>query len=314
MAEPSRPELGWPDLKLIRELGDRGSVTAVAEAGHRTPSAVSQQLKALQRRLGVRLVERTGRGLRLTDAGRALAESATGVATALAEADASWRRFLGEVSGTVRLAAFFSASELFVPGLVERVAAAHPNVALETYDEDVSQDDFARLIADYDIVVAHRSDDTAPPPRPDVTVVPLLREPLDVGMRLAHPLAGRTAVEPAELVGEVWTAPPVGFPIERALVALSARAGQPAKVVRRTTHLPLMERLVARGQVLALLPRYSTRQHADGRFALVPLAGLRAGRHIEALLRPDRAMRRVVGAVLEELRTEAAAITAGPTA
>jgi len=305
--------LGWPDLELIRELGDRGSVTAVAEAGHRTPSAVSQQLKALQRRLGVPLVERAGRGLRLTDAGRALADSATPVATALAEADASWRRFLGEVSGTVRLAAFFSASELFVPGLVERLAASHPNVTLETYDEDVSQNDFAGLVGDYDIVIAHRSDGTEPPPRPAVTVVPLLREPLDVGMPLEHPLAGHPAVQPAELVDEVWTAPPVGFPIERALVALSARAGQPAKVARRTTHLPLMEQLVARGQVIALLPRYSTRQHADGRFALVPLAGLRAGRHIEALLRPDRAARRVVAVVLEELRAEAAAVRATPT-
>jgi DNA-binding transcriptional LysR family regulator len=306
-----KPELTWPDLELIRELGDRGSVTAVAEAGHRTPSAVSQQLKGLQRRLGVVLVERAGRGLRLTDAGRALAESATGVATALAEADASWRRFLGEVSGTVRVAAFFSASELFVPGLVERLAAAHPNITLETYDEDVSQDDFAGLIADYDIVVAHRSDDTEPRPRADLTVVPLLREPLDVGLPLGHPLSGRAAVQPAELVGEVWTAPPVGFPIERALVALAAYAGEPAKVVRRTTHLPLMERLVARRQALALLPRYSTLQHADGRFALVPLAGLRAGRHIEALLRPDRAARRVVAAVLQELQAEAAAVTDG---
>src|SRR6476619_7191529 len=125
--------LGWPDLELIRELGDRGSVTAVAEAGHRTPSAVSQQLKTLQRRLRVPLVERAGRGLRLTDAGRALAESADGVAVALAEADAAWQRFLGDVSGTVRLASFFSASELLIPGLVERLSD-HPDVRLDTFD------------------------------------------------------------------------------------------------------------------------------------------------------------------------------------
>ncbi|GAA3615166.1 LysR family transcriptional regulator [Microlunatus ginsengisoli] len=304
-------QLGWPDLELVRELGDRGSVTAVAEASHRTPSAVSQQLKSLQRRLGIPLVERDGRGLRLTDAGRALADSATGVATALAEADASWRRFLGDVSGTVRLASFFSASELFIPGLVERLALRFPRVRLDTFDEDVSQDGFADLVADYDIVVAHRSDDTEPAPRPNIRVVPLLREPLDVGLPLGHPLAGRAAVEPADLVGEPWTAPPVGFPIERALLALSARAGQPVRVVRRTTHLPLMERLVSRGQCLALLPRYSTLDHADGRFALVPLTGLRAGRHVEALLRPDREARRVVAAVLEELRAEAAQISAG---
>src|SRR6478735_9445627 len=121
--------LGWPDLELIRELADRGSVTAVAAAQNRTPSAVSQHLKQLQRRTGVALVERVGRGLRLTDAGRALAESAVGVATALAEADAAWRRFRGDTGGTVRLASFFSASELFVPGVVERLRR-YPDIRL----------------------------------------------------------------------------------------------------------------------------------------------------------------------------------------
>ena len=283
-------------------------MTAVARAGHRTPSAVSQQLKALQRRLGVALVEKEGRGLRLTDAGLALARSATGVATALAQADADWRRFLGEVEGTVSLAAFFSASELFVPGLVDRLAERHPAVELRTYDEDVSQDGFARLVIDYDIVIAHRSDDTEPPARGGLSVVPLLREPLDIAVALDHPLAGRTSVEPAELAGERWVAPPVGFPIERALLAVAARSGRPATVVRRTTHLPLMERLVSRGQAIALLPRYSTLDHAGGRFALVPLRGLRAGRHIEALSRPDRAARLAVSAVLAELEAEATSI------
>ena len=63
-------------LELLRELSERGTVTAVALATHRTPSAVSQQLKALEREAGMPLTERAGRGLRLTGAGRALAETA----------------------------------------------------------------------------------------------------------------------------------------------------------------------------------------------------------------------------------------------
>lgn len=302
--------LTWSDLELLRELADRGSVTAVAAAQHRTPSAVSQHLKTLQRRLGAGLTERVGRGIRLTEAGHSLADAAIGVATALAEAEASWQRFRGAVEGSVSMAVFFSAGELFVPGLDERLAEAYPTVALRTFDEDVSQDDFAGLVADYDIVVAHRSDDTVPPPRRGLEVVQLLREPLDVGLPLDHPLAARPSVEPGEVIGETWVAPPVGFPIDRALVALAARAGRPARVSRRTTHLPLMEELVARGRGVALLPRFSTRLHASGRFALVPLRGLRAGRHIEALVRPDRAARRVVAVVLDELRAEAEAVAA----
>lgn len=300
----------WGQLQLIRELADRGSVTAVAAATHRTPSAVSQQLKAIQRQAGVPLVEHVGRGLRLTDAGRALAASAGGVATALAEADAAWDDFLGTVSGTVRLATFFSAGELLVPGLVERLAA-YPDLTLDTFDEDVATDDFAALVVDYDLVVAHRPDDTEPVTDPDVRRTPLLREPLDVAVALDHPLAARTLVEPAELVGEGWIAPPPEFPIEQAVRALAARAGAPARIVRRTTHLPLMEGLVARGQGIALLPRYSTQEHAAGRFALIPVRGIRAGRIIEVLSRPERAARRAVRVVLGALTDEAHQIARG---
>jgi DNA-binding transcriptional LysR family regulator len=66
-----------------------------------------------------------------------------------------------------------------------------------------------------------------------------------------------------------------------------------------------MERLVARGHGVALLPRHTTAERAEGRFALVPLADIRAGRFVEALLRPDRAARRAVQVVLDELVAEA---------
>ncbi|MFT2689518.1 LysR family transcriptional regulator [Clavibacter zhangzhiyongii] len=71
-------------LELLRELADRGSVGAVARAAGRTPSAVSQQLKVLEREAGVPLTERSGRGIVLTDAGRALARTATDIAVAVA--------------------------------------------------------------------------------------------------------------------------------------------------------------------------------------------------------------------------------------
>src|SRR3954471_12284066 len=101
-------------LEVLRELSEHGSVTAVARALNLSPSAVSQQLKQLQRRLDVGLVERAGRGLRLTDAGRALAGIAATVATALARAEADWEGYRGGVAGTVRLATFHSAGELLV--------------------------------------------------------------------------------------------------------------------------------------------------------------------------------------------------------
>ena len=82
-------------LSLLRELAERGSATAVAAATHRTASAVSQQLRSAERDLGVRLVEPAGRGLRLTDAGRLLAEGAVDVESSLARLEARLDEFRG---------------------------------------------------------------------------------------------------------------------------------------------------------------------------------------------------------------------------
>ena len=293
-------------LALLRELAERGSVTEVAYALGKTPSAISQQLRTLQRQVSTVLVERVGRGVRLTDAGHALAESSVRVATAVAEAEAIWSAFRGGASGTVRMAIFYSAAELLVPGLLTRMRA-HPGIALEISDRDVSQDDFAALTSDFDVVVAHRSDDVLPADRERLTVVPLLREPLDVALPLDHPLSSRSRVSPADVIEEDWIGVPVNFPLDRVLQAMSAQAGISAHVVHRTTHLPLTEKLVAAGHGVALLPRNTSLERASGRYVLVPLTDLRAGRRIEVLMRPDRAARRAVHLVLDKLVAEAGA-------
>jgi DNA-binding transcriptional LysR family regulator len=298
-------------LAVLRELADRGSVTEVALALGRSPSAVSQQLKTLQRQVGVVLVERVGRGVRLTDAARALAESSVRISTAIAEAEATWNAYRGEAAGTVRVATFFSASELFVPGLLTRLRD-YPAIALEIEDRDMSQDDFAALAADYDIVLAHRSDDALPPERSALSTVPLVREPLDVGVRLDHPLAGRDGVTVSDVIGEGWITVPRDYPLDRVLTAMAVRAGVPPRIVHRTTHLPLIENLVASGHGVALLPRYTSRERASGRYRLLPLVDFRAGRHIEALLRPDRAARLAVRVVVDALVAEAAGYGAPP--
>lgn len=290
-------------LALLRELADRGSVTEVAAALGKSPSAVSQQLKTLQRQVGVVLVERVGRGVRLTDAGRALAASSVRISTAMAEAEAVWNAYRGEATGTVRVATFFSASELFVPGLLSRLHD-HPGILLDVDDRDMSQDDFAALAADYDIVLAHRSDDALPPERSVLNIVPLVREPLDVAVPLDHPLVDRPSVTVADVIGEGWITVPVDFPLDRVLTAMAVRAGAPPRIVYRTTHLPLIENLVATGHGIALLPRYTSRERAAGRYRLLPLVDFRAGRHIEALMRPDRAARLAVRVVVDALVAE----------
>jgi DNA-binding transcriptional LysR family regulator len=297
-------------LAVLRELADRGSITDVAIATHKSPSAVSQQLKTLQRQVGVVLVERAGRGVRITEAGRALAESSVRIATAMAEAEATWNAFRGGATGVVRLAVFPSAGELLLPGLLDRMRA-HPSIDLQFDDRDVSQDDFAGLTSDFDLVVAHRSDDVLAPDRASVESVSLFREPLDVAVPLGHHLAGRSTVTIDEVITEDWVSVAEGYPIDRVLQTMGLQAGVRPHVVVRSIHLPLIENLVAAGHGLALVPRYTSRQRSTGRFELVALANVRAGRLLEVLMRPDRAPRTVVQAVLVELVAEANALTSG---
>ena len=292
-------------LSVLRELGDRGSVTAVAEALFITPSAVSQQLAALQRGVPVPLTQRRGRTLVLTGAGRALAAAATDVATALARAEIAVDAFLDEPRGAVRVAAFSSAATAFFPPLLRAAADGGPVVACA--EHDVPQSRFPALCAEHDVVLAHRLDSSPPWPG-TVAVTALLHEPLDVALPAGHPLAGQAAVTAAEVVAEPWIAVHDGFPLLAPLEALAAVAGRGPTIAHRINDLTVAAGLVTAGAGLALMPRH-TAPAAPG-LVLRPLAGVRLARHVDALVRPERALRRAVGTVLAALTETAGHLVA----
>ncbi|WP_030901101.1 LysR family transcriptional regulator [Streptomyces sp. NRRL F-5126] len=292
-------------LRVLRELGELGSVTAAAEALRVTPSAVSQQLRLLQRSVPVPLTEREGRRLVLTPAGEALAAAAIGVETALARARRSVEEFVGQADGLVTLAAFHSAAATFWPHLVRALAApGSPRLALA--DEDVAQNGFPPLTRDHDIVLAHRLDHAAPWPR-TVSVTPLLHEPLDVALPAGHPLAARARLTPRDVAGEPWITVHDGFPLMATIDALSAAAGRRLRLAHRINEFAVVAEVVAAGGGIALMPRWTVRPHP--RVVLRPLTGVHARRHVDALHRPERTARTAVGSVLGHLRSAAAAIS-----
>ncbi len=95
-------------LRLLRELNQRGTIAAVAEALQYTPSAVSQQLSTLEREAGLRLLERSGRGVRLTDPALALVHHADALLERAALAEADLAAAAGTVTGRARIAGFQS--------------------------------------------------------------------------------------------------------------------------------------------------------------------------------------------------------------
>ncbi|MCF1507708.1 LysR family transcriptional regulator [Streptomyces glomeratus] len=292
-------------LRVLRELGELGSVTAAAEALRVTPSAISQQLRLLQRSVPVPLTEREGRRLVLTPAGRALADAAIEVETALARARHSVEEFLGRADGRVSVAAFHSAAAAFWPHLVRALSApGSPRLAFA--DEDVAQDDFPPLTREYDIVLAHRLDHAAPWPR-TVSVTALLHEPLDVALPAGHPLTAKPRLSPRDVADEPWITVHDGFPLMATIEAIAAAADRRLHLAHRINEFAVVAQVVAAGAGIALMPRWTARPHVG--VALRPLVGVNARRHIDALHRPERAARTAVRTVLTELRSAAAAIS-----
>jgi DNA-binding transcriptional LysR family regulator len=292
-------------LMVLRELSERGSVGAVADAMSVTPSAVSQSLKALEKEAGYPLVEPAGRGVALTEAGRALARTATDIAVAIERAEGEWRAFMEQPAGRVTLVTFPTGGEMLLPGVLSRMAE-RPDVELvcsDTEDPDAAGD----LTADHDVVLTDSPTTSGAWHERGLQVVPLMSEPLDVALPEDHPLARKASLSPRDVVDETWIGVPPGYPFDRVLEQVVVVTGQPVRVAQRFADNGVVEAMVAGGHGLAILPRFTTRDHGNG-LVTRPLIGVRARREISAVLRPDRFERPSVRLVVQALREEARAV------
>ena len=139
-------------LRLLRELHDRGTIAAVADALQFTPSAVSQQLAMLERETGVRLLERAGRGVRLTDPALVLVEHAEALLERAALAEADLAAAAGTVTGRARIAAFQSvALQIAIPAIA--AAGTTPRLRCELIEAEPEQALPALALGDLDLVL-----------------------------------------------------------------------------------------------------------------------------------------------------------------
>lgn len=299
-------------LRLLRELADRGSVTAVAAATHRTVSAVSQQLRTAQRDFDEILVEPAGRGVRLTDAGRLLADGAIEVATAVAGVQGRWDEFRHGPGGAVSVAALPSAAEFLLPRLLTLLA--NTGVRALYRDVDLPEADFPAMTRDYDIVICHHLASHPTQHWHGLRMDLLAREPLDIALPPTHPLAGKPTLSPHDVVDEPWIGVPQGYPFDTVRTGIEAATGRATRVVQRIMDNRVVEALVAAGHGIAVLPRFTT--SPGDRIALRPLLDVPAVRNVIALSRPDRAQRGAVRHTLDALHTigeqTATAITPRP--
>ncbi|GAY18756.1 LysR family transcriptional regulator [Mycobacterium sp. shizuoka-1] len=292
-------------LRLLRELSERGTVHAVAEAMSLTPSAVSQQLKILRREAGVLLLEPDGRRVRLTDAGRTLVARVDEILAALDRAQADMDAYRSTPRGTVRVAMFPSGAAMLLAGLITR--AADVGVAVLGRDIDQPAVNAPAQLADFDIVVVHRDERDISPWGPRIEATPLLREPLEILLPQNHRLADAKRITLRELADEPWIGVEGGLMVDDVLRSLATVAGVQPRIVQRVNDFRVVEEMVAAGIGIALLPRYV---HTTRALIRKPLNGVRIARRIEAVTRAGAAARPAVAQVIEILETLAREVVA----
>lgn len=290
---------------MLRELADHGTVAAVAQVLSMTPSAVSQQLKILQREAGVTLIEPDGRRVRLTDAGQVLVGHADAVLAALDRARAEMDAYRSTPRGTVSVSFFPSGAAMLLAPLIIR--AAERGVHVLGRDIDVPASRAPAQLADFDVVVVHRDEHDASPWGPRFESTELLREPLDVVLPPGHHLAGRDQVRLTELADEPWIGVEGGLMVDDVLNSIAILSGVRPRITQRINDFRVVEELVHAGAGVALMPRYV---RLARELVRLPITDISMARRVEAITRTGTSTRPAVAAVLEELRTIAADISA----
>ena len=299
-------ELDLRRLRVLRELQERGTLGAVAAALRYSPSAVSQQLAALEKDVGVALLEKAGRGVRLTDAGRLLAQHADVLLSAAEQARADLASLTGEVRGTVRAGGLQSATRhLLVPAL-RQTLLRHPQVRVEVTELELEQALPELRLGSLDLVVSDEYDGY-PRPRPASLVFEVLHEePLSLVLPRDHPQARHGgAVQVAGLRDDVWVSSAAGTG-HHALVVGTCRSlgGFEPDLRHRSNDAEVQVELVRAAGAVALLPAL-TLPVDDPALAVRPLhASL--GRRLVVITRegpPAPALDTFLAAVREQAST-----------
>lgn len=244
-------------LRLVKAVADEGSITAAAAALGYSQPAISQQLKRLEERLGVAVVERVGRTVRLTEAGRILSRHAPAVTTALDAAAGELAELRGVRSGRVRLVAFPSASPSVLPRLLADLAQRHPGLAV-TFVEAEPPEAVAAVRedrADVALTFSYPGDRSDPHrlSARGLAVRTVGTDDLLAVLPAGHPAAAAGRVELADLAAEDWIA---GCPRCRGhLLEVCDRAGFEPRIAFETDNFVAVEGLVAQGIGVATLPR-----------------------------------------------------------
>lgn len=248
-------------LRLLRELAHRGTIAAVAEALNYTPSAVSQQLTALERETGVALLERTGRRVTLTPAAVGLVAHTESILAILQEATAELAS--PALTGTLRIGVFPTAVPTILTPAVVALSTDHPDLELMVVELDPAAVPDALRDERLDIALVQEYDYVPAPPDAGLQTEPLFEETVHLAALSAEPLTARRDSH--------WIAGTPGTLCHRLTVSACEAAGFTPHVRHHADDFGAVLALVAAGQGVAFVPDLGAVAPPDA-VVLTPLA------------------------------------------
>ena len=240
-------------LRVLREVAARGSFSAAAESLAYTQSAVSQQIAALERECATKLIERGPRGVRLTDAGRALVQHADAILARLDDAQEELAAIAGIRGGRLRIATFQSAGATLVPRAVGDFHRRHPGVELTVKQEELEAVDLL-MAGEVDLALVMDFED-APHPAADLDLVKLLDDPYDLVLPENHRLAKQPTVALSDLADERWVVATRCTGCREGVISACRAVGYEPDLAIESDENTQMQAFVATGLGIAMLPR-----------------------------------------------------------
>lgn len=287
-------------LRALHAVSAHGSIIAAAENLHVTTSAVSQQLAKLEAETGQQLLERYGRGVRLTDAAAALVSRTHRVLSLLEEAEAALESTDTAVAGQLTIAAFATAARGLAPQALRELLKTYSQLTI-TFHEQEPHESIPRLVRrDVDIIIINDWQN-APIALPEgLTKAPLFDDVADIALPPGHRLSKSKTIRLNQLAGENWIAWPSGSICHDFLMHTLRKEGHDPKIAHTAGEYQTQLALVAAGLGCCVLPRLGRGPVPKGVTVVRSEPALR--RHVYAAWRTQTTRRHVIQAAVEHFQ------------
>ncbi|MEU3726281.1 LysR family transcriptional regulator [Streptomyces sp. NPDC031705] len=293
-------------LRTLDALARHGSVSGAAGGLHVTTSAVSQQMAKLEREVGQPLLAKNGRGVRLTDAGRLLADHAARIISQVERAQADVEARRGCAVGELRIGAFPTAMRGLLPRALNALRAGHPELRALVREREPEESMAAVVRGDLDMALAIDWHNKRMPVPAELSRAHLLDDAADIAVPAGHPLAGRTEISLGDFADDDWISWNEGQFCHEWLVFTLRGIGVEPRIAHIAEEHHTQLAFVEAGLGVCVTPRLGRGPVPPG-VRLLPVSDT-VRRHVYVVWRTDAGRRPSIRAAVEALEGAAAAV------